>query len=95
MLGLFAGFRDKYKLKVLFPAVRGDLLSFSIDSVFMNITKKMGFGDALVCYIANMYAGQLDFFISWNVAHFRKKLHMDVMTPSEVLEALSLSGAEN
>ncbi len=60
LLGLFAGFRDKYKLKVLFPAVRGDLLSFSIDSVFMNITKKMGFGDALVCYIANMYAGHLD-----------------------------------
>ncbi len=49
----------------------------------------MGFGDALICYVANMYSGELYAFVSWNTAHFRTKLDMDVLTPSEALEALS------
>lgn len=87
LLDLYYHFPRRYNLQgiaLLKPDQR--LPSFKISSIIDVIGRKSSFGDALIICAAAKRAGELDYFVSWNAEHFRDKLPLPVLTPSEYLK---------
>ncbi|WP_219855744.1 type II toxin-antitoxin system VapC family toxin [Candidatus Hakubella thermalkaliphila] len=85
LLELYAGFRDKYNLQILFPKRNGESVCFLISELFLLIGKKLSFGDALIASMVEQNHKALDGFISWNAEHFKDKLSVEAITPPEIL----------
>jgi len=83
---LFIGFAAQFNVRVLFPkAKEKDGRVFFIPAEILEVMKhKLSFADALIADIAQKYSRRLDFFVTWNAVHFKKKLSFKVLTPDEL-----------
>jgi len=84
LFGLYAGFRDKYNLQILFPKGNGQSISFMIEDILSLVSMKLSFGDALIISIVEQNRKSLDKFVSWNAEHFQDKLSIGAVTPLNI-----------
>jgi hypothetical protein len=82
---LYLGFATKYNTTILFPDEDAKLVCFNAKSILDLIKQKMSFGDALVISIVDKNKKIIDTFVTWNVEHFKDKLGIAVLNPSEVI----------
>ncbi|MEW6189661.1 MAG: hypothetical protein AB1466_06135 [Actinomycetota bacterium] len=85
LLELFAGFRDRYNIRILFPRGDGERVCFLVSELLPIIGRKLCFGDALIISVVEQNSKVLDKFVSWNAAHFKNKLSIEALTPLDFL----------
>lgn len=84
---LYTGFSGRYALKILFPEILSDqVLKLNIPRVFSYVEKKMALSDSIISDVADMHKNSLNLFITWNAKHFKDKLNIQVINPSEFLK---------
>lgn len=84
---LFHYFAEHYKIEVLpHGSFESALPVLKTEDVFGIITRKMGFGDALIVAAIEKSIPQAGQFVSWNARHFRGRLAIPVLTPREFLD---------
>lgn len=83
---LYAGFRDRYRVRILFPKGDGERISFTVSELLPIIGRKLSFGDALIASVVDQNRKILDAFVSWNAHHFKDKLDIEAISPSEFLQ---------
>lgn len=82
---LFIGFAQQFNVTVLFPNNSSDEeICFSPVDIFSIMQCKFSFGDALIAGLAQRHRRRFDYFVTWNVSHFRDKLSLRVATPDQV-----------
>jgi hypothetical protein len=84
LFGLYAGFRDRYNLQIIFPKGNGQSVCFLIEDILSLMSKKLSFGDALITSIVEQNSKGLDKFVSWNAEHFKDKLSIEAITPLDI-----------
>jgi predicted nucleic acid-binding protein len=89
LYALYAGLRDEYQLKILFPRYSGEKIFFSPATVLSLMTKKLSFCDALIASVVEENYKKLNVFVSWNAVHFVDKLSVKVQTPVEIMRQLA------
>ncbi len=52
------------------------------------LQRKLSLGDALVAWIVDEYAGEIDYLVTWNTKHFKGKVPVEVIEPKTLLEEL-------
>lgn len=80
---LFIGFAERYNVGVLFPEANGEQICFGLREILDWMKHKMSLGDALVASVTRQYRRRLDYFVTWNAAHFAGKLPIPVITPDQ------------
>jgi len=83
---LYLGFAKKYNTTILFPHETDKLICFNSKCILEIIKQKMSFGDALVASVVNRNKKNLNAFVTWNVEHFKGKLGIPVLNPTDLLK---------
>ena len=85
LVGLYADFCRRYRIKLLFPADATGQLQYPIETIFGQIQKKQGLGDAQVGYVASRFREHLSHFVSWNAPHFEGRVDLPALRPDEFM----------
>jgi hypothetical protein len=67
-------------------ALEGLLPAFRSGDLFDIMLKKASFGDALIIAAVDKHAAEAACFVSWNAEHFKSRLSIPALTPSEFLK---------
>ena len=83
---LFFYFPEHYHIEVLPHTSREGLLpTFELGDMFEIISRRAGFGDALIIAAIEKHIGGAARFVSWNARHFKGRLSIRSLTPREFL----------
>lgn len=87
---LFHYFPQHYRVEVLpHSTLESPLPALKTADVFEIISKKTGFGDALIIGAVEKHLPGAARFVSWNAQHFRDRLAIPTLTPKEFLDQFS------
>ncbi len=87
---LFHYFSRHYNVEVLpHSTFESPLPSVKTGDLFEIISKKTGFGDALIVGAIQRYVPGAARFVSWNAQHFKGRLPIPTLTPREFLDQFS------
>ncbi len=81
---LFIGFATQFNLRILFPNDGNEKVCFAPAEILEIMKRKLIFRDALIAEVAQKHSRHLDFFVTWNAAHFQEKLSLKVLTPNQL-----------
>lgn len=88
MREIFFYFPEHYRVDVLpHASLDSPLPAFQIADLFNIISRKAGFGDALIIGAIEKYIPGAARFVSWNAQHFKGRLSIPSVTPREFLKS--------
>lgn len=84
---LYTYFPQRYNIKVI-PSlsVDSDLPALGTKRLLEIMAKRSSFGDALVTASAEAYIPNASHFVTWDKAHFAKKMEIKVLNPAKILK---------
>ncbi len=57
-----------------------------VSVMLKHIQRRLSLGDALIAWILDEYAGEIEYFVTWNTKHFKGRVPVEVVEPNHILE---------